>query len=170
MSKTCLGKKASHNERPYRSLQSLNHIKPSGLVRSKWVCFGMVWCVLVRFGVIYTFFLLIDVLWCHLGVIWFWLICCDLILVWFGRSGFVLVWFGVFWCGWVLFVKKNCANQCFMVWFEYNLVRNDLVWFYSGLVRSEFLSFSVWFWFGVFFVVVWWLDGPKAYWYSNLPV
>ena len=46
--------------------------------------------------------MLIDVLLCDLGVIWFRMIWCDFIGVWLGLSGFVfdvvwclLVWFGV---------------------------------------------------------------------------
>ena len=33
--------------------------------------FGVIWCLLVWFGVVCTFVVLIDVLWCDLGVIWF---------------------------------------------------------------------------------------------------
>ena len=36
-----------------------------------WFVFDVVWCLLMWFGVICTFFVLIDVLWCDLGVIWF---------------------------------------------------------------------------------------------------
>ena len=39
---------------PYRFVQSLNNTKPLGLVMSEWICFGLIWRVLVRFGVIYT--------------------------------------------------------------------------------------------------------------------
>ena len=38
----------------------------SGLVRSEWVCFGVVWCLLVWFGVVCTFLVLMYVwLYCN---------------------------------------------------------------------------------------------------------
>ena len=73
-------------------------------------CGGLVSC-----GVVCTFFMLIDVSWCDLGVIWFSVIWCDFIEVWLNLSGFVigviwrlLVWFGV------IFTIFG-ANRCFMV-------------------------------------------------------
>ena len=37
-----------------------------------WFAFGVVWCLMVWFGVIFKFFCVeIDVLLCYLGVVWF---------------------------------------------------------------------------------------------------
>ena len=113
-----------------------------GLVRSEWVCFccslvsfGVVWCELYIFCANRCFMVWFG---CHLGVIWFWMIWCDFIEVWFCLSWFycvvwcLLVWFGVT-------CTFSGANRCFMVWYGCDLILNDFVWFYWGLVRFEWV-------------------------------
>ena len=122
-----------------------------------WFMFGVVWCLLMWFGVICTFFVVIDVLW------WFE---CDLVLndlVWYywglARSELVcflcgFVSFGVLWCDFYIFGD----NRCFIVWFECDLFLNDLLWYYWGQVRSELACFGVFWcslvWFVRFLVVI----------------
>ena len=135
----------------------------SGLVRSEWVCFSVVWCLLVWFGVIYTF---LDANQCFM--MWFW---CDLVLS-------DLVWF---WSDLVRLEVCFVVVWCLLVWFEhfwvlinvlwYDLVLNDFVWFYLCLVRSELVCFGVfgvvWYDLYIFWVLinVLWCDfGVICFW------
>ena len=81
----------------------------------------LVWCDLYIFGV------LINVLWCDFGVIFFRVIWCYFIHVCLDSSEFVLVWFVVFlvWFGvicifWVLINVLWC--DCGVIWFKSDLV------------------------------------------------
>ena len=72
-----------------------------------------------------------------------------------------LVWFGVSWCGLMWFVHFFGAIRCFMVWFECDLVVNNLLWFVRvWLGLSGFVFGVVWcllVWLGViciFFVLI----------------
>ena len=104
------------------------------------------WCDLVSFGVVwcdfYKFFVLMDVFCRGSGVIWFWVIWCDMIEVRLGPSWFVFL---IVWCRFLLFCEIfsfSCVNRCFVVWFGFDLVLNELVWYYWYQIRSEF--FYVW--------------------------
>ena len=113
-----------------------------GQVRSELVCFS--YC-LVSFGVVwcdfYIFLALIDVLLCDLGVIWFWVIWCDITEV---RLGLICFLFVVIWCLLMSFGVLCIflgGNQWFLVRFGCDLFLNDLVWYYWGQVRSDFICF-----------------------------
>ena len=131
-----------------------------GQVRSELVSFGILWCLMVWFGVIYPF------LWGYgWFIVWFG---CDLVLndlVWYywvrlGQSWFV---FGVVWCLMVSFrviFTVFGSNGCFIVWFGCDLIRNDFVWYYWSQVSSVLFLLLVWicvFWCClVWFVYFWW--------------
>ena len=133
--------------------------------------FGVVWCLMSGLVWFLLFFQLIDVLLCDFGVIWFWIIRCDIIDV---RLGLICFVFGVIWCL-LMWFSVICiilgGSQWFLVWFGCDLFLNDLVWYYWGQVRSDFIScwcsLVSYVWFGVIFTffsvnpcfVVWfWCD------------
>ena len=71
-----------------------------------WFVFGVVWCILVWFGVICIFFDGNQCFWCDLVVISFWMIWCDIIEVKLGLSWFLfcgLVSYGVVRCDFYIF-------------------------------------------------------------------
>ena len=106
-----------------------------------WFAFGVVWCLLVWFGVIFTIFGCYGCL-----IVWFG---CDLVLndlVWnyCGQIISKLVCFSYCWCLIVWFdviFALFCVNRCIIVWFVCDLVLNNLVWYYWGQVRSDLFCF-----------------------------
>ena len=56
-----------------------------------WFVLGVDWCLMVRFGVIFTFFVVIDIFLLGLVVIWLSMIWCDIIEVSLGLGWFVFV-------------------------------------------------------------------------------
>ena len=110
--------------------------------------FGVFRCGFVWF--VY-YLVVINVFLCDLGVICFWIICCDIIEV---RLGLIWFVFGVVWCLMVWFgviFTLFCVNRCFIV--KCDLVLNYLVSCYVCQVRSEMVCF----WCAlVSFGVVWW--------------
>ena len=133
------------------------------------ICFWMIWCDIIQVrlglslfwcGLLSYGFICRDIYLfcsngcfrCGLGVIWFWMIWCDIIEVSLGLSWFIfnVAWFLMVWFG-VIFTFFG-SNWCFFMWFECDLLLNDLVWYYWG----QFMSELVCFWCGsVSYGVVW---------------